>query len=411
MPLMDVAGYKVRYEIEGPHDGVPLVFVNGLTQAAHLWGAYVPRFAEKGFRVLTFDMLGQGESDKPVLLFDFDRQAQVMASLIEALGLERPFVAGISFGGAVALRYAILFPKGLRGLLAMGAFSELDGRLKWIGENLYTGLAGVGTEYLQNWFMAFNFSSTWLEKNEAAIPEMKRRGYALNDQYALQNLMEAVATCPPFSHELPKITVPALIINGEFDYITHRGLHDILRAGIARSRLVIVQHACHAFTLEYPDITIRLIGDFMERVLDKTWPGDQTIWAANEDPGADPLYLPIIGDPLRAIQVAKAAAPKARRKPDRPTESTNITMDNPDAAIRLIGGFMDKMLDTTWPGFPNPWAAKEVPDAGRKPDRAAGSTSAVKKKAGSANTVKKKVSSTSTVKKKAGLTPKKGKAS
>jgi pimeloyl-ACP methyl ester carboxylesterase len=380
MPLLDVAGYRMRYEIEGPQDGVPLVFVNGLTQAAHLWGAYVPRFAGKGFRVLTFDMLGQGESDKPVLLFDFDRQARAMASLIGELGLERPFVAGISFGGAVALRYAILFPRGLRGLLAMGAFSELDGRLKWIGENLYTGLAGVGTEYLQNWFMAFNFSSAWLEENAAAIPEMKRRGYALNDQYALQNLMEAVATCPPFSHELPEIRVPALIINGEFDYITHRGLHDILRAGIARSRLVIVQHACHAFTLEYPEVTIRLIGDFMDKVLEGTWPGDQTTWAANEDPNADPLYLPIIGDPLRAIQVAKA--PAARRKPGRPAESTNSTLDYPGETMRLIGDFMDKVTSGTWPGYQNPWAAGETPEARRKPGRAAGSTGTVKKKAG-----------------------------
>jgi 3-oxoadipate enol-lactonase len=304
MPFLNIEGHSIRYELEGPEAGMPLVFVNGLTQAAHLWGAYVPRFAERGYRVLTFDMLGQGESDKPVLSADFDRQAQTMAAVIEALDLAQPFVAGISFGGAVALRYAILYPEGLRGLIAMGAFSELDGRLKWIGENLYAGLAAVGTEYLQNWFMAFNFSSRWLTENAAAIPAMKRRGYSLNDQYALQNLMEAVAHCPSFSHELPSIQVPALIMNGEFDYITHRGLHDILRAGITRSRLVIIQHACHAFTLEYPELTIRLLDDFMTKVVSGKWPGDQTTWVANDNPQADPLYLPVYGDPLRAIQAA-----------------------------------------------------------------------------------------------------------
>jgi 3-oxoadipate enol-lactonase len=307
LAFLQVENHTIRYELEGEKNPVTLVFVNGLTQAAHLWGAYVPRFVEKGFRVLTFDMLGQGESDKPVLSFDFDRQARSMAALIKQLAIEKPFVAGISFGGAVALRYAILFPDQLRGLVAMGAFSELDGRLKWIGENLYVGLASVGTEYLQNWFMAFNFSSRWLEENSGAIPAMKRRGYSLNDQYALQNLMESVAKCSSFSHELPKIQVPGLILNGEYDYITHRGLHDILRAGIARSRLVILQHACHAFTLEYPEITIRLIGDFMEKVLKEEWPGDQTTWVANDDPMGEPLYLPVLGDPLRAIQPAPAS--------------------------------------------------------------------------------------------------------
>lgn len=302
MAFLQIEDHMIRYELAGEGNPVTLVFVNGLTQAAHLWGAYVPYFAEKGYAVLTFDMLGQGESDKPVLSFDFDRQARTMSALIENLGIERPFVAGISFGGSVALRYAILFPTQLRGLVAMGAFSELDGRLKWLGENLFVGLASVGTEYVQKWFMPFNFSSKWLDENAGAIPAMIRRGYGLNDQYALQNLMESVANCPSFSSDLPTIQVPALILNGEYDYITHRRLHDILRAGIPKSRLAIIQHACHAFTLEYPELTIRLIDDFMEKVLKDEWPGDQTTWVANEDPKGEPLYLPVLGDPLRAIQ-------------------------------------------------------------------------------------------------------------
>lgn len=293
---------RIRYELAGRERGIPLIFVNGLTQAAHLWGAYVPYFVERGFRVLTFDMLGQGESDKPLLSAGFDRHAVTMAHLIDKLELNRPFVAGISYGGAVALRYAICYPEGLRGLIAMGSFSELDARLKWIGDNLFTALAAVGTEYLQNWFMPFNFSADWLQKNAAIIPTLRRRGYNLNDQYALENLMEAAAKSPSFSADLGKIKVPTLILNGEYDYITPRKLHDVLRQGIRHSRLVVIQHACHAFTLEYPDITMRLIADFTDKVKHHRWPGDQTTWIANDDPVGEPLYLPVLGDPLRAIQ-------------------------------------------------------------------------------------------------------------
>lgn len=311
MSYLTLDDHQIRYELAGEKTGIPLVFVNGLTQAAHLWGAYVPYFVERGFQVLTFDMLGQGESDKPLLSAGFDRHASVMKSLIEKLELENPFVAGISYGGAVALRYAILYPDQLRGLVVMGAFSEMDGRLKWIGENLFMGLAAVGTEYLQNMFMPYNFSSAWLERNEKNIPAMRRRGYNLNDQYALQNLMEAAATTPSFSADLPKITAPTLAINGEYDYITPRKLHDILRSGIKNSRLVVVQHACHAFTLEYPEVTMRLIYDFAEKVGNNAWPGDQTTWVANDDPNGEPLYLPVLGDPLRAIQPAPLKAEAA----------------------------------------------------------------------------------------------------
>jgi len=319
MAFVNLDGHRIRYELVGPKKGIPLIFLNGLTQAAHLWGAYVPFFAEHGYRVLTFDMLGQGESDKPLLSAGFDRHAAIMLKLLNKLGLDKPFVAGISYGGAVALRYAILYPDQLRGLVVMGAFSELDGRLKWIGENLYVGLASVGTEYLQNLFMAYNFSSNWLEKNETIIPVLRRRGYNLNDQYALQNLMEAASNSPSFSHELPAIKVPTIIINGEYDYITPRKLHYIILKGIRNSRLVVVQHACHAFTLEYPDITCRLIHDFALKVGKNAWPGDQTVWVANDDPKGEPLYLPVLGDALRAIQPApiaeQRAVPKKTSKP------------------------------------------------------------------------------------------------
>ncbi len=329
MAFLRVEDHMIRYELVGEKNPVALVFVNGLTQAAHLWGPYVPRFVEKGYCVLTFDMLGQGESDKPVLSFDFDRQARTMSALIKRLGIERPFIAGISFGGAVALRYAILYPDQLRGLVAMGAFSELDGRLKWIGENLYMGLAAVGTEYIQNWFMPFNFSSKWLEENATAIPMMRRRGYTLNDQYALQNLMESVARCSSFSHELPNIQVPTLILNGEYDYITHRGLQNILRAGIVRSRLVIIQHASHAFTLEYPEVSIRLIGDFMEKVMKDEWPGDQTTWVANDDPMGEPLYLPVLGDPSRAIQPGPVSG-ESSKKTMKERKPAGVKSKNPN---------------------------------------------------------------------------------
>ena len=166
--------------------------------------------------------------------------------------------------------------------------------------------------------MPYNFSAAWLEKNEAIIPLLRRRGYNLNDQYALQNLMEAAATSPSFTAELPAITVPTLILNGEYDYITPRKLHDILRLGIKQSRLVVIQHACHAFTLECPDITMRLIHDFASKVGNNEWSGDQTTWVANDDPQGDPLYLPVLGDHLRAIQPAlPAAVPNTKLKADK----------------------------------------------------------------------------------------------
>ena len=72
MPNALIDGRKVSYSLDGPEGAPVLAFVNGLTQYSNLWDAYTGHFAERGLQVLRFDMLGQGDSDKPVLGGSFD---------------------------------------------------------------------------------------------------------------------------------------------------------------------------------------------------------------------------------------------------------------------------------------------------------------------------------------------------
>src|SRR5262245_9459435 len=99
MPYLAHGSYRIRYELEGPEDGPAYVLVNGLTQYAELWGAYRGALVARRFRVATFDLLGQGASDKPGLFISQDDQVAVLAQLIDALGQRPIFLSGISFGG------------------------------------------------------------------------------------------------------------------------------------------------------------------------------------------------------------------------------------------------------------------------------------------------------------------------
>ena len=58
------------------------MLVNGLTQYAELWGTYRDALAAKHFRVVTFDLLGQGDSDKPSLFISQDDHVAVLDHLI-----------------------------------------------------------------------------------------------------------------------------------------------------------------------------------------------------------------------------------------------------------------------------------------------------------------------------------------
>ena len=68
MPFLVLGSYRIRFELDGPESGPAYVLVNGLTQYAELWGAYRDALVARGFRVATFDLLGQGASDKPALV-------------------------------------------------------------------------------------------------------------------------------------------------------------------------------------------------------------------------------------------------------------------------------------------------------------------------------------------------------
>lgn len=301
MPFLALGSYRIRYELEGPDDGPAYVLVNGLTQYAELWAGYRAALSARGFRVATFDMLGQGESDKPGLFISQDDQVAALGLLIDQVGSKPVFLGGISFGGLIALRYAIAHSDRLAGLVAMSSFAELSPQLLLLGNALRTGLILGGTGYLQDLLLPMNLSDAWLGPRLGSLEAVKRQGWLTNDVYALQNLMESFLDFQPLTSQLGAITVPTLILNGEFDFLTPRSLHESLRVHVKDSALVIIPEAYHAFTLEKPDLTADLLARFAEEVLAEKWKGGQSVWIAPEKAGGVLVPFPPEQDHLRAI--------------------------------------------------------------------------------------------------------------
>jgi pimeloyl-ACP methyl ester carboxylesterase len=301
MPFLALGSGRIRYEMDGPEAGPAYVLVNGLTQYAELWGAYRDALVARGFRVATFDLLGQGASDKPALFISQDDQVAALALLIDQLGDGPIFLGGISFGGLIALRYAIDHGDRLAGLALMSSFAELSPQLLLLGNALRTGLILGGTGYLQDLLLPMNLSDAWLGPQLGNLEAIKRQGWLTNDVYALQNLMESFLEFKPLTPQLSSISIPTIILNGEFDFLTPRALHETLRLEIPDSALVIIPHAFHAFTLEKPALTADLLSSFAEDVLAKKWKGDRAVWIAPENAGEPLIPFPRGHDHLRAV--------------------------------------------------------------------------------------------------------------
>ncbi len=308
MPSIEVGTRKVYYELHGPDDGPAYVLVNGLTQYSALWHPYRDALVTAGFAVATFDLLGQGQSDKPELFIDQSDQVALLDALVTTLGTRPVFLAGISFGGVIALRYAIEHGHRLAGLVPMSTFAELSPQLMLLGAALREGLIRGCVGFLQDLLLPMNVSSEWLAPRLNALDAVKRPGWRINDAYALQNLMESFLDFQPMTQHLSSIRLPTMVLNGEFDFLTPRGLHETMRANIPNSSLLLIPRAYHAFTLEKPALTAWLLTRFAQDVLAGTWPGGGSVWIAPEAAGGVMEPFPPGYDHLRSLP-ARIATP------------------------------------------------------------------------------------------------------
>ena len=110
--------------------GRPLILLHGLASSAHIWDFTAPILAEQ-FRVLAVDQRGHGLSDKPGS-YTFDDVTGDLAAFIEALGLERPVIAGHSWGAGVVLRFTADHPETPSAIaLIDGGFVERSSSQTW----------------------------------------------------------------------------------------------------------------------------------------------------------------------------------------------------------------------------------------------------------------------------------------
>ncbi len=114
------AGVELAVDTWAPAAGsVTFVLVHGLASNARLWDGVAERLLAHGHPVVTLDLRGHGRSSKPDGPYDVPTVADDLAALIGALRLDRPVVAGQSWGGNVVLELAARHPGAARGIVCV----------------------------------------------------------------------------------------------------------------------------------------------------------------------------------------------------------------------------------------------------------------------------------------------------
>lgn len=120
MPKATLAGeVKLHYQQVGT--GPDLVMVHGITGNLAVWHLHIVPALSEHFRVVTYDLRGHGYSDTPPSGYSPDDMAEDLRGLMDALELDRPVIAGHSYGADIALYFAARFPDRVREVIAIEA--------------------------------------------------------------------------------------------------------------------------------------------------------------------------------------------------------------------------------------------------------------------------------------------------
>ncbi len=108
MPTVQVDDIQMYYELRG--EGQPLVLILGMAIDVSEVEPIIRWFAER-YRVLAFDNRGAGRTDKPDIPYTIEMMANDTIGLMDAVGIERAHVLGISLGGRIALALTLAHPE------------------------------------------------------------------------------------------------------------------------------------------------------------------------------------------------------------------------------------------------------------------------------------------------------------
>ncbi len=120
-------GLRLHYRDWGG-SGQPLVLLHGLASTCRIWDLVAPILADH-FAVVALDQRGHGLTDKPDQGYDFATVSGDLREFVRKMGMERPLVVGHSWGGSVALEFAVHYPDVPMGLCWVdGGMIEISGR-------------------------------------------------------------------------------------------------------------------------------------------------------------------------------------------------------------------------------------------------------------------------------------------
>jgi len=246
MPKVRVNDIAMNYERQGA--GEPLVLIPYLAADNACYAFQVADYA-KSFTCISIDPRGAGETDKPAGAYSTELFADDIAAFMQAIGIERAHVAGLSLGAATGMWLAAKYPDKVKSLSLHSGWTASDPFLKAVVQGWQTMAKGLGsvTEMVIQGIFPWCFTPELYAAKPDYIDSLAAfvRGRPAQSLAAFLQQSNAVIGHDAAS-QLGRIAAPTQITFGRHDIVTSTRFADALKSGIRTSELVVFEACSHA---------------------------------------------------------------------------------------------------------------------------------------------------------------------
>lgn len=223
-----------------------IVFLGSLGSTRAMWDPQVTELLATGFRVVTLDLRGHGESPTSPGSCSVADLADDVVHTLDTLGLASVHLVGLSLGGAVAQQIALTAPERVATLTLMCTSARFGKPAAWADRSAAvrsSGTTAIADAVVARWF------TTGLAESDRQLVEIALAMVTDTDDQGYAACCDALAEWDSRA-DLPKISVPTLVIAGAQDPSTPPSELQFIADNIPGARLEILDPGAHLVNLE-----------------------------------------------------------------------------------------------------------------------------------------------------------------
>jgi 3-oxoadipate enol-lactonase len=259
MPFVENHAVNIYWDEQGA--GAPVLLIMGLGYPSCMWHRTRPGLAIR-YRTVALDNRGVGQSDVPPGPYQMALMASDAAAVLDAAGVKRAHIFGVSMGGMIAQEFALQYPDRVYSLVlgctAPGGPNAVKAEPE--ARDLLMARGKMTPDQAMEASVPYIYAPTTPRARIEEDFAVRRKRFTSLQGYMAQ--LQGIISWEAYSR-LSTIRVPTLVIHGESDRLVPPANGRLIAEGIPGARLVVLPQASHIFTTDQPDAALDAILDFL----------------------------------------------------------------------------------------------------------------------------------------------------